>query len=138
MSEKQYRDKIVTIKKQQAADETNRGKARAAAGKYRADAAKEIQKITPRTSVSMARTYQRNAENLETRAQAEDKKVTDLSVKLGRSAGELATAEEYLFREIRNTAKREEDKKKAEARTREQADARRQGPLLLSVSPEAN
>jgi len=126
LSEKQYRDKIVTIKKQQANDETNRGKARAAAGKHRADAAKEIQKITPRTSVSMARTYQRNAENLEKRAQAEDKKVTDLSVKLSRSAGELATAEENLSREIRSTAKKEEDKKKAEARSREQADARRQ------------
>ena len=58
--EKQYRDKIVTIKKQQATDETNRGKARAAAGKHRADAAKEIQKITPRTSASMARTASRS------------------------------------------------------------------------------
>ena len=124
LSEKQYRDKIVTIKKQQATDETNRAKARAAAGKHRADATREIQKITPRTSVSMARTYQRNAESLEKRAQAEDKKVTDLSVKLGRSAGELATAEENLSREIRSTAK-EEDKKKAEVRNREQADARR-------------
>lgn len=126
LSEKQYRDKIVTIKKRQATDETNRGKARAAAGKHRADAAKEIQKITPRTSASMARTYQRNAENLEKRAQAEDKKVTDLSVKLGKSAGELATAEENLSREIRSAARKEEDKKKAEARNREQADARRQ------------
>lgn len=126
MSEKQYRDRIVTIKKQQATDETNRGKARVAASKHRAAAAKEIQKITPRTSVSMARSYQRNAENFEKRAQAEDKKVTDLSVKLGRSAGELATAEEYLAREVRSTAKKEEDKKKAEARSREQADARRQ------------
>jgi hypothetical protein len=126
LSEKQYRDKIVTIKKQQATDETNRGKARAAAGKHRADAAKEIQKITPRTSVNMARTHQRSAENLEKRAQAEDKKVTDLSVKLARSAGELATTEESLAREIRSTAKRDEDKKKADARNREQADARRQ------------
>lgn len=126
MSEKQYRDKIVAIKKQQAAAESNRGKARTAGGKYRADAAKEIQKITPRTSASMARTYQRNAENLEKRAQAEDKKVTDLSVKLSRSAGELATAEENLARELTRTAKKEEDKKKAETRNREQADARRQ------------
>lgn len=126
MSEKQYRDKIVAIKKQQATDETNRGKARAAAGKHRADAAKELQKITPRTSASMARTYQRNAENLEKRAQAEDKKGTALSVKLSKSAGDLATAEENLAREIKSSAKKEEDKKKAEARTREQADARRQ------------
>lgn len=125
MSEKQYRDKIVAIKKQQATDETNRGKARTAAGKYRADAAKELQKITARTSASMARTYQRNAENLEKRAQAEDKKTADLSVKLSKSAGELATAEEHLAREIKSTAKKEEDKKKAEARTREQTDARR-------------
>jgi len=111
--------KIVTIKKQQATDETNRENARSAAGKHRADAAKEVQKITPRTSVSMARTYQRNAENLGKRAQAEDKKRTDLSVKLGRSAGELATAEENLSREIRSTAKKkEEDERKAEARNR--------------------
>lgn len=68
MSEKQYRDRIVTIKKQQATDETNRGKARVAASKHRAAAAKEIQKITPRTSVSMARSYQRNAEFRETGA----------------------------------------------------------------------
>jgi hypothetical protein len=126
LSEKQYRDKIVAIKKQQATDEMNRSKARAAASKYRADAGKEIQKITPRTSANMARTYQRNAENLETRAQAEDKRVTGLSVKLGRSAGELATAEENLSREIRATAKKAEDKRKAEARSREQADTRRQ------------
>lgn len=126
LSEKQYRDKVVTIKKQQASDEANRGKARAAASKLRADASKEIQKITPRTSASTARTYQRNAENLEKRAQTEDKKVTDLSAKLGRSARELATAEENLSREIRKSAKKEEDKRKADARNREQADARRQ------------
>lgn len=126
MSEKQYRDKIVAIKKQQATDETNLRKARAAAGKHRADAAKEIQKVTPRISVSMARTYQRNAETLEKRAQTEDKKVADLSVKLSRSAGELAAAEENLSREIKNATKKEDDKKKAEARTKEQADARRQ------------
>jgi hypothetical protein len=125
MTEKQYRDKIVSIKKQQATDETNRGKARAAAGKHRSDAAKELQKVTPRTSANMARIYQRNAENLEKRAQAEDKKVTVLSVKLSKSAGDLATAEENLAREIKSAAKKEEDKKKAEARTRELADARR-------------
>lgn len=126
LSEKQYRDKIVTIKKQQASDEANLGKARAAAGKLRAAAVREIQKITPRTSASMARTYQRNAENLEKRAQTEDKKVTDLSAKLGRSARELATAEDNLSRAIKNSAKKEEDKKKADARNRDLADARRQ------------
>lgn len=125
MSEKQYRDKIVSIKKQQATDETNRGKARVAASKYRADAGKEMQKVTPRTSASMVRTHQRNAENLEKRAQAEDKKAADLSDKLARSAAELAKAEENLAREIRIAAARDEGKKKAEARNREQADARR-------------
>lgn len=126
MSEKQYRDKIVMNQKQQATDEANRGKARAAASKYRADAAREMGRITPRTSPSTARTYQRNAENLEKRAQAEDKKVADLSAKLSRSARDLAAAEENLAREVRSTAKKEEDKKKAESRAREQADARRQ------------
>ncbi|MGQ0846880.1 MAG: CHAT domain-containing protein [Sporichthyaceae bacterium] len=126
MSEKQYRDRIVSIKKQQATDEANRGKARTAAGKYRADAARELQKITARTSESMARTYQRSAESFEKRAQAEDKKVTDLSVKLSRSAGDLATAEENLARETRSTTRKEEERQKAEIRAREQADARRQ------------
>jgi hypothetical protein len=74
----------------------------------------------------MARTYQRNAENLEKRAQAEYKKVADLSVKLGRSARELSTAEENLGRAFRSTVKKEDEKRKAEARNREQADARRQ------------
>lgn len=46
MSEKQYRDKIATIKKQQATEEKVMAKARAAAAKHRADAAKEIAKIT--------------------------------------------------------------------------------------------
>lgn len=35
LSEKQYRDKIVTINRQQAADETNRAKARTAAAGHR-------------------------------------------------------------------------------------------------------
>jgi hypothetical protein len=125
VSEKQYRDKIVAITKQQATDETNRGKARAAAAKYRTDAAKELQKITPRTSASMARNHQRNADNLEKRAQTEDKRATDLSVKLGKSAAELATAEANLSREISRTAKKEEDRSKTEARNRDRADAQR-------------
>lgn len=126
MSEKQYRDKIVAIKKQQAADESSVGKARAAASKFRTAASKEVRKITPRTSVGMAKTYQRNADSLEKRAQAEDRKVADLSVKLGKSAGELSTAEDRLSREIKSTTKKEEDKRKADERSREQADARRQ------------
>lgn len=125
MSEKQYRDTIAAIKKQQAGDETNRGKARAAASKYRADAAKELGKITSRTSESSARAYRRNAESLEKRAQAEDQKVALLSTKLGRSSADLATAEENLSRAVKSTAKKDEDKRKAEDRAREQADTRR-------------
>ncbi len=94
VSEKQYRDKIATIKKQQGTDETARSKARAAAAKYRADAAKEGQKVTPRTTPTMARQYLRTAQGLEQKAAVEDKKAADLSTKLGWSASDLASAEE--------------------------------------------
>jgi hypothetical protein len=53
MSEELYRNKIASIKKQQATEETALTKARAAAAKYRSDVAKERAKITPRTSDSM-------------------------------------------------------------------------------------
>ncbi len=126
MSEKQYRDKIAAIKKQQGVDETNASKARANAGKYRSEAAKELQKITPRTSPMSARQYQRNSENLEKRAFAEDKKAADLSTKLGKLASDLASAETSLAREIAATARREEEKRKSAARAADQDAYRRQ------------
>jgi hypothetical protein len=82
VSEKLYRDKIAAIKKQQSAEETALGKARAAAAKHRSDAAKERAKVTPRTSDSMARSYQRAAEAAEKRAITQDGKVSKHSKKL--------------------------------------------------------
>src|SRR6266508_3001588 len=125
MSEKLYRDKIASIKKNQATEETALGKARAAAAKHRSDAAKQRAKITPRTSDSMARSYQRAAETAEAKAVTEDSKVSTLSTKLGRLASDLAAAEANLDREVKATARRNEDARKAAARRAEQEDARR-------------
>ena len=125
MSEKQYRDKIATIKKQQGTEETSMAKARSAAAKLRADAAKELAKITPRTSESMARTYRRNAETAESKAAREDTKVTTASTKLGNLARDLATAQTNLERETQAAARREETQRKAAGRAVDQADARR-------------
>jgi hypothetical protein len=55
VSEKQYRDKIASIKKAQAREETALANARSAAARHRAEAAKWASKVTPRTSESMAR-----------------------------------------------------------------------------------
>jgi hypothetical protein len=65
MSEKFYRDKIASIRKAQGAVETDLAKARAAAAKYRAEAARQRSRITPCTSEFMARSYQRAAETVE-------------------------------------------------------------------------
>ncbi|MET7879815.1 CHAT domain-containing protein [Micromonospora profundi] len=126
MSEKQYRDKIASIKKQQAAGEAGLAKVRSAAAKHRSDAAKELAKITPKTSASMARSYQRNAESAEKKALAEDVKIKNYSKKLGSLAGDLATAESNLDREVRAAARKaENDRKAAERRAEQEANQRR-------------
>lgn len=125
MSEKQYRDKIASIKKQQGTEETALRKARLAASKHRSDSAKEFAKINPRTSESMVRTYTRQGEAGERRAAVEDAKISALSTKLGKLASELAAAEAGLDREVKATARRNEDARKAAVRRAEQDDARR-------------
>jgi hypothetical protein len=72
VSEKFYRDKVASIKKAQGTAETALAKAHTAAAKYRSEAAKQRAKITPRTSNSMARSYQRAAEAAEGKAATED------------------------------------------------------------------
>lgn len=125
MSEKQYRDKIASIKKNQGKEETALSKARGAAAKHREDAARQAGKITPRTSESMTRTYQRAAKAAEDKALAEDKKVVAASTKLGRLATDLASAETNLAGEVQATARRAEAAQKSTARKEEQEDARR-------------
>ena len=125
MSEKQYRDKIATIKKQQGAEEKAMAKARSAAAKHRADATKELAKITSRTSESMARSYRRNADSAERKASAEDGKAAGAATRLGSLARDLAAAQTNLDRETQASARRDENKRKADARAAEQADARR-------------
>jgi len=125
VSEKFYRDKIASIKKAQGPAETALGKARAAAAKHRSEAAKQRAKVTPRTSDSMTRSYQRAAEAAEQKAVSEDGKAATLSTKLGALATDLANAEANLDREVRATARRNEDARKAAARQAERDDARR-------------
>lgn len=125
VSEKQHRDKITTIKKEQAKQEAALGKARSAAAGHRRDAHQKAGKITSRTSTSMARSYARSAEDAEKKAVAEDAKATAASAKLGRLAQDLASAEEKLQREMNTAARRAEDARRAEARRREQDDAKR-------------
>lgn len=125
MSEKQYREKIASIKKQQANEEQNLGKARAAANKYRSDAHKELGKIKPNTSASMSASYRRAAESADKRAQAEDAKVTGATHKLSRLAADLVSAEASLDREVKSTERRDESARKAAARQSDLDDARR-------------
>jgi hypothetical protein len=73
----------------------------------------------------MARVYQRNAESSEKKAVAEDARAAAISTKLGRLAGELATAEANLDREIKSAGRRDEAKRKADERAAERAAARR-------------
>ncbi|HET6834493.1 MAG TPA: hypothetical protein VFH30_11540, partial [Acidimicrobiales bacterium] len=125
VSEKQYRDKIASIKRQQGKEETAQTKARTAAAKHRAEAAKQAGKVTPRTSSSMARTYQRSAEAAEKKAIAEDAKAAAASTRLGKLANDLASAEANLTRQVKATARRAEDARKATARRQEQDDRKR-------------
>jgi hypothetical protein len=125
VSEKQYRDKIASIKKAQAREETALANARSAAARHRAEAAKRASKVTPRTSESMARSYQRSAEAAEKKAVAEDAKAAAASTRLGRLASDLASAEENLAREVQVTARRAGDARKAAVRRQEQDDRRR-------------
>jgi hypothetical protein len=120
MSEKQYRDKIAAVHKQQAEQEAIAAKARAAASKYRADAAKETERINARTSESSARMYRRNAENYLRKAGDEDKKVTAATKKLGQLSSELSSAHTNLDREVQASARRAEQRRKQEEQSAEQ------------------
>jgi hypothetical protein len=130
VSEKQYRDKIASIKKEQGKEETVRAKAQAAAAKHRAEAARQASKVTPRTSDSMARSYQRAAQSAESKAVAEDKKVATASTKLGRLASELASAEASLAREVKASARRveQEDSKRRQTEKRHAQELGRLSP----------
>ena len=125
MSEKQYRDKIVSIKKQVAAEETNRSKASAAGAKFRETARREAAKVTPKTSPTQARTYQRNAANADDKAAKEDAKVAASATKLSNLARDLAAAEGNLDRERQAATRKEETARRGTARREEQAATRR-------------
>jgi hypothetical protein len=125
MSEKQYRDKIAQLTRARATEEQVVTKARAAGNKFRADAAKEINKITARTNDSTARMYQRNADNLLKKGEAEDRKLASATSKLSQVAKDLASAEASLEREIKTTSSREEQRRKQQQRQADQDLGRR-------------
>ncbi len=125
MSAKQCRDRIAAITRQQGVVQNVLVNARAAASKHRHDASKEIAKVTPKTSDSSARTYQccragrepprRNAEYFENRAVIEDKKSAKAATKLSDLAKDLTSAQASLGREEQATARREGNRRKADA-----------------------
>lgn len=130
MSEKQYRDKIASLKKDEARLEADLRKARQAAAKHRADASSARSKITPRTSITMARSYERTAEAAEKRAQAEDSKITTLTTKLASVARSLSDAHSSLDRETRSAEARQQREESARAsRLRQEDDRRRRQEL---------
>lgn len=108
MSEKQYRDKITQVVKQQADAERDLGKARQAATKHRTEAARQRARITPRTSAAMARSYESAAQRTEANAVSEDRKVANLTAKLAGLAKDRANAQTNLERESRLAQQRSE------------------------------
>lgn len=121
MSEKQYRDKLAQIARQEGIEQTNLSKARAAATKYRSNAAAALNKITRTTSDSISRAYRRTAETAEKQAVAEDAKAVKASIKLAQLAKDSNAARTNLEREEKATARKTEAQRKqaAQAATRE-------------------
>lgn len=121
MSEKQYRDKLAQIARQEGVEQTNLSKARAASAKFRTSAAAALNKISRTTSDSMSRSYRRTAENAEKHAVAEDAKAAKASTKLAQLAKDSNSARTNLEREEKATARRAETQRKqaAQAATRE-------------------
>lgn len=124
MSEKQYRDRIATITRRQGAAQDDLAKARAAASKYRTNAAKALDKITPKTKESTVRSHRRTAESAERHAVTEEAKATRAATKLGQLAKDLATAQSNLQRAEQASARQQETQRKNDARAAERAEAR--------------
>lgn len=115
MSEKQYRDKLAQIARQESTEQTNLSKARAAAAKYRTNAAAALQKITRTTSESMSRSYRRTAETAEKQAIAEDAKAAKASARLAQLAKDSNAARANLEREEKASARKAEAQRKQAA-----------------------
>src|SRR5690349_6629123 len=125
MSEKQHRDKIASLKRQEASLEGDRRKAREAAAKYRATASSKLSRITPRTSDTMERSYRREAESAEKNALREDAKVVSATKKLADIASAISSAQSSLEREIKAADSRRAREESAAASKRRQDDDRR-------------
>lgn len=115
MSEKQYRDKLSQLARQEATERNNFAKANAAAAKYRSTAKGAVGKITGNTSDSMVRSHQRAAESAEKSAAAEDAKASRATTKLAQVAKDSATARTNLEREEKATARKGETQRKQTA-----------------------
>lgn len=121
MSEKQYRDKLVQLARQEGVEQTNLSKARAAAAKHRSTASAALNKISRTTNEAMARSHRRAAETAEKQAAAEDAKAAKASMKLAQLAKDATTARTNLEREEKATARKAEAQRKQtlQAATRE-------------------
>jgi len=121
VSEKQYRDKLVQLARQEGIEQTNLSKARAAAAKHRSTASAALNKISRTTSEAMARSHRRSAETAEKQAAAEDAKAAKASVKLAQLAKDATAARTNLEREEKATARKVEAQRKQtlQAATRE-------------------
>lgn len=115
MSEKQYRDKLAQLARQEATERNNFAKANTAAAKYRSAATSALAKITRNTSASMARSHQRSADTAQKSAAAEDTKAARATAKLAQLAKESATARANLERAERTTAQKLEAHRKQAA-----------------------
>lgn len=112
MSEKQYRDKIAQITKEEATERSNFAKATTAASKFRGTASSALGKITRNTSASMTRTHQRAAEAAENSAVKEDAKAAKATGKLAQLAKDSATARTNLERAEQATARKTETQRR--------------------------
>lgn len=115
MSEKQYRDKLVQLARQEATERNNFAKANTAAAKYRSTATSALGRITRNTSASMVRSHQRAAEAAEKSAAAEDAKAARAAAKLAQLAKDSATARTNLERAEQATARKLETQRKQAA-----------------------
>lgn len=115
MSEKQYRDKLAQLARQEAAERNTFAKANTAAAKFRATATSALGRVTQTTSDSMIRSHRRAAETAEKSAAAEDAKAARAAAKLAQLAKDSASARTNLERVEQATARKSEAQRKQAA-----------------------
>lgn len=115
MPEKQYRDKLAQLARQEATERNNFAKASTAAAKHRSATTSALAKITGSTSAPMVRSHQRSADTAQKSAAAEDVKVARATANLARLARDSATARSNLERAEQAKARKLETERKQAA-----------------------